>query len=126
MARSDLLISLVRAASSDDKAGVRAAVEAIIADERVKRHNILADRLTEAMQFNGRPPAAARFVGQNSPRHRDFLIEVKPRRRIKDLVLSDHNRRACEELIEEQHRAGVLRAFSLEPRHSVPSRWPTW
>ena len=119
MARSDLLISLVRAASSDDKTGVRTAVESIIAEERAKRHNILADRLTEAMSFNGNRPAGARFVGQNSLKHREVLIEVTPRRRIEDLVLSDSNRRACYELIEEQHRGAVLRAHSLEPRHRV-------
>lgn len=119
MARSDLLISLVRAVSNEDKAGIRSAVEAIIADERAKRHNILADRLAEAMKSNGNPPAAARYVGHNNPRHRNFLIEVTPRRRIEDMVLSDRNRRACRELIEEQHRGAILRAYSLEPRHRV-------
>ena len=119
MARSDLLISLVRAVSNDDKTRARAAVEAIIAEERAKRHNILADRLTEAMSSNGDRPASARFIGQNSLKHREFLIEMTPRRRIEDIVLSEHNRRACYELIEEQHRGGVLRAHSLEPRHRV-------
>ena len=119
MARSDLLISLVRAVSSDDKTRTRAAVEAIIAEERAKRHNILADRLTEAMSANGYRPASAMFVGQNSLKHREFLVEMTPRRRIEDLVLSDLNRQACYELIEEQHRGGVLRAHSLEPRHRV-------
>lgn len=119
MARSDLLISLVRAVSNDDKTRARAAVEAIIAEERAKRHNILADRLTEAMSSNGDRPASARFIGQNSLRHREFLIEMAPRRRIEDIVLSEHNRQACYELIEEQHRGGVLRAHSLEPRHRV-------
>ena len=53
MARSDLLISLVRAGSSGDFRNVRAAAEAIIAEEKAKKHNILADRLTEAMHVNG-------------------------------------------------------------------------
>lgn len=119
MARSDLLISLVRAVSNDDKTRARAAVEAIIAEERAKRHNILADRLTEAMSSNGDRPASARFIGQNSLKHREFLIEMTPRRRIEDIFLSEHNRQACYELIEEQHRGGVLRAHSLEPRHRV-------
>ena len=119
MARSDLLISLVKAASSDDKPGTRTAAEAIIAEERAKQHHVLADRLTEAMRGNGYKPPAAAFVSQNGRRHREFLLEVVPRRRIEDLFLSDITRRACEELIEEQHRAGVLRAHSLEPRHRV-------
>ena len=42
-----------------------------------------------------------------------------PRRRLEDLVLSDANRAACRDLIEEQRRASILRAHSLEPRHRV-------
>lgn len=116
MARSDLLISLVKAGASGDQASARAAAEAIIAEERAKKHNVLADRLTGAMQVNGRSPGAA-FVGAD--RKREFLVELRARRRIEDMVLSDAARRACMELIEEQHRASVLRAHSLEPRHRV-------
>lgn len=116
MARSDLLISLVKAGASGDQASARAAAEAIIAEERAKKHNVLADRLTGAMQANGRSPAPA-FMG--AERKREFLVELEPRRRLEDMVLSDATRRACSELIEEQHRASVLRAQSLEPRHRV-------
>ncbi len=116
MARSDLLISLVKAGASGDQVSVRAAAEAIIAEERAKKHNVLADRLTGAMQVNGRSSPAA-FTG--GERKREFLVELKPRRRLEDMVLSDVTRRACSELIEEQHRASVLRAQSLEPRHRV-------
>ena len=119
MARSDLLISLVKAGSIGDKASARAATEAIIAEERAKRHNVLAARLTEAMSVNGDQPPLPGFVGQNSQRHREFLIELTPRRRLEDLILSNLNRQACRELIEEQHRGPVLRAHSLEPRHRV-------
>ena len=116
MARSDLLVSLVRAGSSGDTARARSVSEAIIADERAKRHNVLADRLTNAIRVNGSPSAAV--VGP-SQQHRRFLLELTPRKRLADLVLSDLTRRACEELIEEQHRASVLRTHSLEPRHRV-------
>ena len=73
MARSDLLISLVKAGSSGDAARSRSVTEAIIAEERAKRHNVLAELA----------------------------------------------RQACEELIEEQHRASVLRTHSIEPRHRI-------
>ncbi len=119
MARSDLLVSLVKAGSSGDHERVRSVTEAIIADERAKRHNVLADRLTDAMRVNGERASRAGFIGQAANRSREFLIESTPRRRLADLVLSDINRRACTELIEEQHRASVLRAHSLEPRHRV-------
>ena len=51
--RSDLLVSLVRAGAAGDRKEVATAVEAIIAEERAKQHNILADRLTRALRSNG-------------------------------------------------------------------------
>ena len=62
---------------------------------------------------------AARTVGNGHAGHRAFLLELTPEQRLEDLVLSDLNRRACLELIEEQQRAPVLRAHSIEPRHRV-------
>ena len=53
MARSDLLIALVKAGSAGDKRGVRAAAEAIIAEEHAKQHKVLAERLRKAIQMNG-------------------------------------------------------------------------
>lgn len=93
--------------------------EAIIAEERAKRHNVLADRLTEAMHVNGTPPIGGGFVGSAKAPHHEFLIEITPRRRLEDLMLSDVNVKACRELIEEQHRGSVLHAHSMEPRHRV-------
>ncbi|MDF1586680.1 AAA family ATPase [Marinimicrococcus flavescens] len=119
MARSDLLISLVKAGSSGDSRSVRAAAEAIIAEERAKNHNVLADRLTKAMHVNGSGHHAPAILGANAGRQREFLLELTPARRVEDLVLSDLNRRACTELIEEQQRAALLRSHSLEPRHRV-------
>ena len=48
MARSDLLVSLVKAGSSGDTARARSVAEAIIAEERVRRHNVLVSRPTIA------------------------------------------------------------------------------
>ena len=47
------------------------------------------------------------------------MLEATPRKRLEDLFLSDLCERACRGLIEEQHRAGLLRSQSLEPRHRV-------
>jgi SpoVK/Ycf46/Vps4 family AAA+-type ATPase len=119
MARSDLLISLVKAGVSGDSKSAKVTSEAIIAEERAKKHNVLADRLTQIMHVNGNGRTVADFVGDTRQRHREFLVELTPRRRIEDLVLADLTRQACVELIEEQRRAAILRAHSLEPRHRV-------
>ena len=118
MARSDLLVSLVKAVSSGDSRLTKTTVEAIIAEERSKQHNILADKLTEAMN---ELPNGARYTQPTllAPKHRgrDFIAEIQPRRRLEELVLPNAVLTACIQLIEEQHRADLLRAHSLEPRH---------
>ena len=78
MARSDLLVSLVKAGSSGNTARARSVAEAIIAEERAKRHNVLAERLADAMRVNGSSSAAAAFIGPG-PQQRQFLIELTPR-----------------------------------------------
>lgn len=49
MARSDLLVSLVRAAAGGDRETLRSTAEALAADERAKKHHLLADRLQRAL-----------------------------------------------------------------------------
>lgn len=119
MARSDLLVSLVRASSSGDKKSMRSTVEAIIAEERAKQHNILAERLMSALNSNGQGGQATFLAAERGSKARDFIAEIKPRKRLEDLVLSGLCGRACRELVEEQQRADLLRAHSLEPRHRV-------
>ena len=118
MARSDLLVSLVQAGARGDTVQARTVAEQIIAEERRKRHEVLADRLTEAMGVGARESGNGVFVGAVR-QHGRFLTELAPRKRLSDLFLTDSTRRACEELIEEQHRAAVLRAHSIEPRHRI-------
>jgi ATP-dependent protease Clp ATPase subunit len=117
MARSDLLLALVRSGSSGDKQAVRATAEAIIAEERAKQHNVLADRLTKAIHINGN--GVTNQVVPETSRSRDFMAERVPRRRLEDLFLPVSCRLGIDQLIEEQQRADILRAHSLEPRHRL-------
>ena len=120
MARSDLLVSLVKAGSSGDHRLMKSTVEAIIAEERSKQHNLLADKLTKAM--NGLANGMHHLkLERKEPvyRGRDFIVEIQPRRQLDELVLPDLVSRNCTQLIEEQHRADLLRSHSLEPRHRV-------
>ena len=120
MARSDLLVSLVKAGASGDNRLMKATVEAIIAEERSKQHNVLADKLANAMNGMGNGRHHIRTM-QTEPTHhgRDFIAEIQPRRQIEELALPDSVRTACLQLIEEHHRADLLRSYGLEPRHRV-------
>jgi SpoVK/Ycf46/Vps4 family AAA+-type ATPase len=122
MARSDLLVSLVKAGTVGDRRGFRSAAEAIIAEERAKRHNVLADQLTHVIQSNGsgpNVPVMAPPVNEQAARVRDFIAEIVPHRKLDELILPAVVRRAVGELVEEQQRADVLRAHGLEPRHRL-------
>lgn len=118
MARSDLLVSLVKAGASGDHRLMRATVEAIIAEERSKQHNVLADKLAKAMNGMGNGVRHIKPIPEESVhRGRDFIAEIQPQRKLEELVLPDSVRTACLQLIEEHHRADLLRSYSLEPRH---------
>src|SRR4051812_23748977 len=52
MAKSDLLITLVKAGLTGDRLGARNVAEAIIADERAKQHKVLGDKLYRALRAN--------------------------------------------------------------------------
>jgi SpoVK/Ycf46/Vps4 family AAA+-type ATPase len=119
MARSDLLVSLVKAGTTGDKRGFQTAAEALIAEERAKRHDILAERLTRAIQPNGNGIYSLPMATDTAHRGKDFIAEVIPRRRLEDIILPNAARQGVEELIEEQRRADVLRAHGLEPRSRI-------
>lgn len=125
MARSDLLVTLVKASAAGDKSVISRTVEAMVAEERSKQHNVLADRLESALRTtngNGNTTNPLPFLKPNQealPKARDFVLEVQPRRHMEDLILSDVASLAARQLIEEQERASVLRSHSLEPRHRL-------
>jgi len=117
MARADLLLKLVEAALDGNQDLVRKVVEALSAEERAKRHTVLADDLAELLE---RPPrASASPLPVVSPGPLGAFHEIQPKRRLSDLVLPELVREELGVLIEEQHRAELLRAHNLEPRHRV-------
>jgi SpoVK/Ycf46/Vps4 family AAA+-type ATPase len=117
MARSDLVVALVKAGNSGDKRAARVATEAIIAEERAKQHKVFADRLSKAMHLNGN--GSHLLPSSNESRGRDFITEVVPKRKLEDIILPAVSRGAVDQLIEEQQRADLLRAHGVEPRHRV-------
>jgi AAA+ superfamily predicted ATPase len=118
MARADLLLDIVRAGAEGNQELFRKALEALVAEERAKQHNVLADRLAAHLNMNGSPARSARPLASGNGDARSFF-DVRPRRTFADLVLPDQALQACSELVEEHHRADLLRAHNIEPRHRV-------
>jgi MoxR-like ATPase len=120
MSRSDLLVSLVRAAAAGDREILRSTTEALAADERAKKHHIFADRLQRALSAVPiMPPPLTTPAGSATGSGREAIIEVEPRVRLDDLLLPLPVRESGRQLVEEHVRADVLRAHGYEPRHRI-------
>jgi SpoVK/Ycf46/Vps4 family AAA+-type ATPase len=117
VARSDLLLSIVRAGATGDHTALRSSVEAVVAEERGKNHHILADRLQRALNaVTVTPPTTTHPISQSG---KDTILETTPRRRLEDLILPLPVSRQVKQLIEEHHRADLLRSHGMQPRHRL-------
>ncbi len=117
MARADLIVRLVQSANRGDQPLFRKTVEALIAEERAQQHHVFAGRLEEMLQSNGGGNGRVlRPLGGSS---NGQVVEVTPDRSLEDLVLPPVVARAVREVVDEQHRAELLRSYNLEPRHRL-------
>lgn len=114
MARADILISIVKSALGNDMNSFRKAVEVLIAEERTIKHTILADRLNDLLNTQQTPLQRQQPLIQNGAR--DLVFEVVPQKQLSDLILEEETIKLCKEIIEEQHRADLLKSYGLSPR----------
>jgi hypothetical protein len=119
MTRSDLLISLVRAGASGDRATLKSATEALVAEERAKNHHIVADRLERALATISVTPPALTSSSTQTGGGKETILELEPRTQLSQLMLPLPVEQGGRQLIEEHTRADVLRAHGYEPRHRV-------
>jgi hypothetical protein len=117
MARSDLVIDLVEAHRRGDSSRFRVLVEAIIAEERSNQHHLVADRLSELITTWGSSDLLTRDDAARPVA--DLVHEIVPRRRLSTLQLAPGVFAAASEIIEEHHRAELLRSHGIEPRSRV-------
>lgn len=119
MARSDLLISLVKAGAAGDRATLKSAAEALVAEERAKNHHGVADRIERALAtVSVTPPALTNSFSQSNT-GKDTILELEARVQLSQLMLPLPVEQGGRQLIEEHARADVLRAHGYEPRHRV-------
>lgn len=120
MAQADLLVDLLKTATSGDQLAFRKVAEGLIQEERQKGHRVLSERLTKALQSNATQPArhiVARLNGGSA--NKELFYEITPERNLDSLVLPEKIRAQIHELIEEQHRAELLHAHNLTARSRV-------
>jgi SpoVK/Ycf46/Vps4 family AAA+-type ATPase len=117
VARSDLLLNLVKSGVNGERELFTRTVEAIIAEERAKSHHVLADSLAQAAQQH-KSPSMSLQVRLKSPTA-ELLLERQPDVAFSDLVLPVAVQNVALQLVEEQQRADLLRSYNLEPRSRV-------
>lgn len=123
MARADLLCDLIKyGLAHDDKRFLQSA-ESVCAEERGKQHTVLADRIEKIIRIASsarqKPTQNHSIVKTFDVGAQSLFVEKTPEKRIDDLVLPEHVRKLCDQVVEEQLRADLLRSYGLEPRHKI-------
>ena len=119
MARADLLTDLVRLGMVGDKAKFRKVVEAIIAEERAKKHTVLASKLEELLRSVPADRPVSNGNAVLDQRVTNLLLEIMPERTFDDLILPKEVQEIAQGVVEEHHRVDLLRSYNLEPRNRI-------
>ncbi|PIQ20282.1 MAG: AAA family ATPase [Cytophagales bacterium CG18_big_fil_WC_8_21_14_2_50_42_9] len=122
MARADLLVKLVQAGSSGDKALFSKVVESLIAEEKGKQHHVVAGQLEDILRNTNKS-----FLDTSADSRRSslegkvesFLFRIYPNKSLDNVILNSDNRRIIQELVQEHHRSDLLRSYNLEPRSRI-------
>ena len=119
MARADLLTDLVKFGMAGDKARFRTVVESIIAEERAKKHTVLAEKLEELLRSVPAENPVSNGTATLDHRISNLIREVMPERKLDDLILPKEVLEIVQEVVQEHHRVDLLRSYNLEPRNRL-------
>lgn len=120
MASGKLLRQLIKTGAEGNHDAFRQVSQEVIREERAKHHHLLANDLEKILYGRTKTPASRHYsLNERLPkdRERDLpLLQIKePLRRLEDVVLSDDNSSLLDELLQEHHRAEVLKSHGLFP-----------
>ena len=123
MARADLLCELIKYGLIHDSTNFRKATEALCAEERSKQHTVLAAKIDELLK-DTRKTIAAKDMGsptivRGGTSEQSLFFDKNPQKRLEHLILPDHVRSACQDLIMEQNRSDLLQSYGIEPRNKI-------
>jgi SpoVK/Ycf46/Vps4 family AAA+-type ATPase len=124
MASGKLLRQLIKSGVEGDQDGFRRISAAVIAEERQKHHNLLANDLENLLY--GKPSSKSKDIksyGLEVPTDKECglpLLEVRePVKSLEDVVLSNTNRDAIRKILTEYNREDVLRSWGMRPVERV-------
>jgi SpoVK/Ycf46/Vps4 family AAA+-type ATPase len=119
MTRADLLTDLVKFGMVGDKARFHKVVEAIIVEERAKKHTVLANTLEELLRSMPADRPVSNGNAVLDQRVTNLLHEIMPELTFDDLVLPKEVKDISREVVQEHHRVDLLRSYNLEPRNRI-------
>lgn len=120
MASGKLLRQLIKTGAEGNHAAFRQVSEEVIRQERLKKHHLLANDLEKILYGRANPVQRHLSVlHDNLPKDKECgipLLQIKePTRRLEDVVLSDENSSLIEEILQELHKAEILKSYGLYP-----------
>lgn len=119
MARADLLVDLVRFAVAGDKPNLRKIIEVIVAEERSKKHTVLANKLEELHRSSTSDQFTENGSAVLGHKISNLFFEVTPERSFDHLILSNEVRDISQEVVDEYHRIELLQSYNLKPRNRI-------
>ena len=131
MASGKLLRELISSGIEGDETAFRAASQAVIQDERHKRHHLLANDL-ERLLYGDQAGVRTRSIASQGlrelPTNADTGLPLLEERRVireeRDLVVSGPVREVLDGVIREYERADCLRSYGLQPANRLLFRGP--
>src|SRR5687768_10697053 len=119
MARADLVKRMLMSYQRGDDVGFRRAAEQVVAEERKKRHDVVADELETILSSHRdvRPLNVSTLRPLPTTRDDAPLLQLsEPRVGLQDLVLSQPLRDELAEVMSEFRQREVLAAHGFSPR----------
>ncbi|UOY87395.1 AAA family ATPase [Bacillus glycinifermentans] len=119
MARADLLIQLVESGIQGNETLFRETIQALIVDEKSKNHNILAQKLENALLKSTKKKLDKNISSITFHKNQDLYYEMNPIISFDSLILNSNVKQSFHELIQEHFRSDLLRSYNLEPRNRI-------
>lgn len=126
MASGKLLRQLIKSGIQGDAVDFRSASEAVIREEREKKHHLLANDLERLLYGDKldltRDTRKLHSMGE-MPANKDNGLALLEQRSVvreeKDIILSDVTQSVLDELLVEHNRADILRSYGLQPAQKL-------
>lgn len=126
MASGKLLRQLIKSGTLGDEAGFRAASEAVIREERERKHHLLANDLErllygEQVGFEANIRKLHRL--NDLPSNKDSGLALMEERAVvreeTDIILSDATQSMLDEILMEHQRCDLLRSYGMQPAQKL-------